>query len=138
MTAHRIRPFALALARLLPSALAASCSSDTVDKAKDTAESAADDVDNSVDSGTARAQAEAMRAALKANDTADADGLRSVEALQQTADDLPGDPEVTGITDADGDGLDDDGKVQVTVDDQSACLTIPETGDDTEVSGGAC
>ena len=41
MPAHRIRPFALALALLLPTALAASCSSDTVDKAKDTAEAAA-------------------------------------------------------------------------------------------------
>ena len=98
--------------------------------------------------------AEALRASLSSNDTAAEDGLRSVAALQEVADDLPGDPEVTGIEDGDGDGLDDDGKVQVDQDDASACVTLPEAGDDStqegedddatdamgdiEVEGGAC
>ena len=87
----------------------------------------------------ARATAEALRASLKARDTKDAPGgVRNVEALREAAKDLPGQPEITGITDADGDGRDDDGYVQAKVGHESACITLPESGDAIEVSGGAC
>ncbi len=59
-------------------------------------------------------------------------------AIDEAVADLPGDPEVTGVEDGDGDGLDDDGKVGVTVDDEQACLTLPEEGEDTEVTSEAC
>ena len=86
----------------------------------------------------ARTQAEALRASLKGNDTADAEGVRSVAAINEAATDLPGDVEVTGVDDADGDGLDDDGRVQVDQGDQSACVILPAEGEDTTVENGAC
>ncbi len=143
----------------------AACSDDDTDDARqeveDAAESAeenagdlADEAGQAADEGQARVTAEALRTAVSSNDTAAEEGLRSVAALQEAADSLPGDPEVTGITDGDGDGLDDDGKVQVDQDDSSACLTLPEAADDStqegdddgtvdamgdiEVEGGAC
>ena len=111
------------------------CDDDTRDKAKETVESAKDKVGEA----GARAAAEAYRASLKAHDTDDASGgVRNVEALRVVVKDLPGDPEITGIDDADRDGRDDDGYVQATVGDKNACITLPETGDDIDVSGGAC
>ena len=117
---------------------AVGCSSDTTDKAGDAVESAKDDVATRADETQARVAAEELRARIKANDTADADGVRSVSALNESAEDLVGDPTVTGIDDADGDGLDDDGKVQIDIDQSSACLTLPDTGENTTVEGGAC
>lgn len=146
---HR-RPFltvAVALFALLP--VAAGCSSETKDKANEAVESAKDDADAAVDSAKedvasaadearARAAAEALQVGLRATSRNDAAGLRSVEAIQEAADKLPGDGEFSGIEDADGDGADDDGLVQVTVGDARACLRIPETGTDTTVVEGAC
>ena len=87
----------------------------------------------------ARATAEAFRASLKARDAKDAPGgVRNVEVLREAAKDLPGRPEITGITDADGDGRDDDGYVQAKFGHEYACITLPESGDAIEVSGGAC
>ena len=129
-----------ALATLLAVGLAfsplASCSSDTRDKAGDAVDSAKDDAAKAADTVQARTTAEALRASLKGNDTANKEGIRSVKAIQQAAEDLPGDPKVTGIED--GDGLDDDGKVQVTKDGKDACLSLPETGEDTTVDDGPC
>ena len=59
-------------------------------------------------------------------------------AINESAVDLAGDPQVVGASDEDGDGLDDDGKVQVDVAGASACVTLPATGDDTAVDGGPC
>ncbi len=101
-------------------------------------ESAKDDAAQAADDVTARATAEALRVSLKGNDTADEEGIRSVKAIQQAADDLLGDPEITGIEDGDGDGLDDDGKVQVTQDGSDVCVSLPETGEDTTVTDGPC
>ncbi len=126
----------LAVLALLP--LATGCSSDTADDAKSAVESAKDDAAETVDDASARGQAEALRASLKGNDTADEEGVRSVAAIRQAAEDLPGDPEVTGVEDGDGDGLDDDGKVQITVGGSSACVSLPETGGEIDVSGGEC
>jgi hypothetical protein len=128
---------------------ASACSDDTNDKVSDAADSvgsdvsdAAGDIREDAEDGAgsvgARTQAEALRASLKGNDTADAEGVRSVAAINEAATDLPGDVEVTGVDDADGDGLDDDGRVQVDQGDQSACVILPAEGEDTTVENGAC
>lgn len=137
---------AFALALLLG---ASACSDDTNDKVSDAADSvgsdvsdAAGDIREDAEDGAgavgARTQAEALRASLKGNDTANAEGVRSVAAINEAAADLPGDVEVTGVDDADGDGLDDDGRVQVDQGDQSACVILPAEGEDTTVENGAC
>lgn len=118
--------------------LASGCSSETRDKTKDAVNSAKDDASKGADKVEARTAAEAIRTSLKGNDTANAKGVRSVEAINKAVKDLPGDPTVAGVDDGNGDGLDDDGKVQVTVNDAQACLSLPETGEDTKVTSGAC
>lgn len=130
----------LMIAALLvaPVGLAAGCSSDDDDAARDDIEEVGDTVAEAADETSARVQAEALRASLKGNDTADEEGIRSVAAIEQAAEDLPGDVEVSMVDDGDGDGLDDDGKVQVDQDGSSACLTLPEEGEDTTVEGGPC
>lgn len=148
MSRRLFAPFAVGLLSVM-SIAGVACSSDAKDKTKDAAESVGDDIKDGADDagdalGTktdeaaARAAAEELRTRMKNNDTADEEGIRSVAALTEEAANLTGDPEVTGIEDGDGDGLDDDGKVQVNVGDSSACLTLPEDGEDTEVEGGAC
>lgn len=125
------------------------CSDDTKDKAKDTLDSAkedaketASDVKDNAEEGMgvaqARAAAIALQGGLKANQTARDDGARSVKAINEVADKIPGSPEISGVEDADGDGFDDDGKVQVTVGDYSACLTIEANGTGSDISDGAC
>jgi hypothetical protein len=117
--------------------LFAGCSDDTEDKVDDAAQSVREDAEDAAGSAAARATAESMRADLLANDLPENQTVRDVAVLQQTADDLPGDVQLSGVADADGDGKDDDGKVQVDVGDQSACLTVADNGD-VDVSGGAC
>jgi hypothetical protein len=119
------------------------CSDDTQDDAQEAADSArADleeagaDLEEAVERGGARAVAEALRAAVEADDRSEEDGPRSVDVLQESVNDLPGDPEVEGIADDDGDGLDDDGLITVRVEDEAACLTIEN--DDMDVDSGAC
>jgi len=148
MTAmRRIAPLAISLLALAP--FVAACSSDTKenakqtatdlkDDAKDNASKVADEADTKAAEAKARVAAEDLRARIKANKTADANGTRSVAAINESVADVAGDPKVVGLTDADGDGLDDDGKVQLDVDGASACLTLPATGEDTTVEGGAC
>jgi hypothetical protein len=123
---------ALAVVGLL--AGGAACDDDTRDKAKEAVESAKEKVGEA----GARAAAEAFRASLKAQDDDVPGGVRNVDVLREAAKDLPGDPAITGIDDADGDGRDDDGYVQAKVGDETACVTVPESGDDIDVSGGAC
>jgi hypothetical protein len=146
-TVRRLAPLAVSLLAFTP--LAAGCSSDSKDNAKDTAESVQDDaaeraeeagneIEETGDEAQARAAAEDLRARLKANDTANDEGARSVAAINESLADVAGDPELEGLEDADGDGLDDDGKVQVNIEDSSACLTLPESGEDTTVDGGDC
>ncbi|MCU1499720.1 MAG: hypothetical protein JWM47_3673 [Acidimicrobiales bacterium] len=131
-----------ALAAITVSALLfapmAACSSETRDKAGDAAKSAKDDAAQGVDAAQARSTAEALRAGLKANHTADAKGMRSVIAIKEVIVGLPGDPDVTGNADADGDGQDDDGKLQANADESKACLSLPAQGEDAQVEDGAC
>lgn len=126
----------VAVLALLP--VASGCSSDAADSAKETLDSANEELEKAGDKAGARVVAEAFRARLKFNDTADEQGLRSVDALTEVAGSLPGNPDISGIEDGDGDGMDDDGKVQVTAGDEQACVTIAESGTDTSVEGGSC
>ena len=121
-----------------PALVLGACSDEDQDKAKEQVEDVRDDVAEGIDTATARGQAEALRASLKANSTADREGLRSMRAIRQAVEDLPGDPDVTGVEDGDGDGQDDDGNVEVRADGKSACVTLPAEGEDAEVSSGAC
>jgi hypothetical protein len=139
MTAPTARRRALASLTLFLVLLAA-CGDDDdrslEDRARDAASDVASEVDERVDQGVARAQAELLRERIK--DAADGDATQwpAVTVIQQAVDDLPRDPDVTGLEDADGDGRDDDGKVGLAVDDSHACVTIG--ADDIDVSGDAC
>jgi hypothetical protein len=118
--------------------MVAGCSEETKDKAEEVGESLKEDAEDNIDKGAAYLLAETFRASLKGNDVAMEEGLRSIAALEEVREDLPGDPDISEIKDDNGDGLDDDGKVLVKVDEKTACVIIPETGDDTEVKEGAC
>ena len=143
------RLIAAAFAVTLTMSFAAACSEETKDSARETADNLeedaktnaselGDELDATADEGLARAAAEELRARIKANGTASTQGARSMAAIGESSVDIAGDPEVAGVTDADGDGMDDDGKVQVNVGTGSACVTLPATGTDTTVEGGAC
>jgi len=100
---------------------------------------ACDEAEEKAKEAGARASAETFRVSVKAQDTeGDPGGVRNVRVLREAADDLPGKANVVGIDDGNGDGIDDDGVVEVKVDDEFACVTLPESGDDIDVSGGRC
>ena len=140
---------AVAVAGLILVPLATACSEETKQNAKETADNLEDDAQKNADElgaeldqtgaeARARVAAEDLRARIKANTTTTTLGPRSMVAITESIPAVVGTPEVVGAADADGDGLDDDGKVQVNIDGASACLTLPATGDDTTVEGGAC
>jgi glucose/arabinose dehydrogenase len=134
-----MRRFIIALAATaLALSFFASCSDSTQDKVNDAAQSVKEDAENAAGTVSANAVAQSLRAALKAKDLPNGTTERNVSVLRDAVRDLPGDPDVTGIEDRDGDGKDDDGKVQVNVGDQSACLTISRDGKDTNVDNGKC
>jgi hypothetical protein len=100
---------------------------------------ACDEAEETAKQTGARTSAEAFRVSVKAQDTErDPGGVRNIQVLREAADDLPGGPRVLGIDDSNGDGIDDDGFVEVKVDDEFACVTLPESGDDVDVTGGRC
>jgi hypothetical protein len=94
-----------------------------------------DDAGEAVDEGLARGQAEIFKQRLT-DLGGDETPTLAVDELERIGEELPADPEVSGIDDADGDGDDDDGKVQITVDGASACVTI--AGSSVEVADGTC
>jgi hypothetical protein len=94
-------------------------------------------VERLAESAGARSLAEALRVSLLAQDLGDDQHVDDVAVIRAAVDDLPGDPEVTGISDADGDGRDDDGKVEVRVEDEAACVTVHENGE-VGTSGDPC
>jgi hypothetical protein len=110
--------------------LVAACSDDDNQNVREQVEDAAG-------SATARVAAETMRAALEAQDLDSGATLRDVTVLRENANDVPGDPRVSGIEDADGDGKDDDGKVELRAGDQAACVTVTD-GNDVSVANDAC
>jgi hypothetical protein len=96
-----------------------------------------DEAEQVLESAGALTVAESFRTALVAEDVgADVD-RRNVTVLTETVDDLPGEPDVAGIADADGDGRDDDGKVEFLVDAEAACVTVAADGD-VDVADGSC
>jgi hypothetical protein len=118
--------------------LVVGCSDETRDQTREAAESAAEDADEFVDSSSAQAIAAALQASIEADERYEDEGPRSVAVLQENIDDLPGEPEVVGVDDTDGDGLEDDGQVEVRVDDDAACLSLGEIGEGIDISDDAC
>jgi hypothetical protein len=109
--------------------------SDKARSAADEARSAADDVRTKADEALARGQAEALRERVKDLANGDTGKWRDIALLRQAAKDLPGSPDVTGVVDDNGDGKDDDGHVEIVVNDSRACVAIDGQID---VHGGAC
>ena len=105
------------------------------DSATNKAREAAGEVDDAVDAGIARGQAEIFRQRAK-NLVRQGESLDSMSVLQEAARDLPRTPTVTGLGDTNGDGRDDDGKVEIAIDDSFACVVV--TGADINVSGARC
>jgi hypothetical protein len=129
---QRMRVFGLAIA-LSSAAWVSACGDDssTADKARE----AAGEVDEAVDAGLARGQAEIFRQRAK-DLVRQGESLDSMAVLQEAARDLPSDPTVTGLADSNGDGKDDDGKLEITVDDSHACVAV--VGSDISVTGTRC
>lgn len=127
-----------ALLLLLVPLMSAGCSDDTQDDARDALEGAAEDANQALDTGGAVAVASALQGAIEADERADDEGPRSMAVIQENIDDLPGEPEIVGVADDDGDGVDDDGRVEVRVDDQAACLTLGDVGEDADIDDEAC
>lgn len=129
------RPWLLLVTLLVAGLVAAGCGDD------DDNADASDDVDNAVEdvaeSAGARTVAEALRTTLVAEDLNDDEHPRDVAVIEEAVADLPGEPEVTGIEDTDGDGQDDDGNVEVHVDDEVACVSIAANGE-VDSTGGTC
>jgi len=103
----------------------------------DDAQNLRENVEDATGSAGARAAAEAMRGALEAQDLDGGKSLRDVAVLRENAEDVPGDPAVEGIADADGDGKDDDGRVELHVGEQAACVTV-SAENDVSVENGEC
>jgi hypothetical protein len=117
----------------------AACGDDTrsvSDRARDAADKSADEVSGRVDQGLARGQAELLRERVKDKANGDTSAWPTMTLLQSAIDDLPGDPKILGLSDGNGDGRDDDGKLEVVVDQSHACVTI--SGDQLDVTGDAC
>jgi len=133
-----MRTLRLVLVGALTAAVVAGCSDQTQEKTKEAVRSASSDLAQGADTLAARAVAEELRAGLKLQHLREGESPRDVRVLNDVVRALPGNPRVTGITDADGDGKDDDGKVETHVDDGTACLTISADGNDTNVDNGPC
>jgi len=111
------------------------CGDDSSDSAADRARAAASEVDSAVAAGIARGQAEIFR--QRAQDLVRAgESLDSMGVLQEAARDLPGSPTVTGLADGNSDGRDDDGKLEITVDESHACVVV--AGTTIDVTGARC
>ena len=131
---QRRRPWLRTLAPLATVViLAAGCGGNE----NDADDSLADDAEETAESAGARVVAEALRALMITDDLDDDQTRRDVDVIEETIADLPGDPDVIGIEDEDGDGQDDDGNIEVRVDQEIACMSIGTNGD-VDVSGGEC
>jgi hypothetical protein len=135
----RVRRGALvAVAAALTFLGAAACSDETQSKVADASRSAATDVGNAANSASARAQAEAIRANIKTDDRTKTQSTRTMAVIQDATAKAPGEVRTTGVADADGDGLDDDGLVEVEFNGAFACIRLPAQGTDTTVDDGHC
>lgn len=137
MKAHNaVATGVLGLSLLVGGALTG-CSQETTDQVRSAATDVGNDAQGAAANAGARASAETFRGLVK-NKAAANQSLRTITVLESAKTDIPGNAAVTGITDTTGDGLDDDGYVQVTLEGRSACITLPASGDNTEVKDGAC
>jgi hypothetical protein len=59
-----------------------------------------------------------------------------MSVLQEAARDLPRSPTVTGLSDGNGDGRDDDGKLEITIDESHSCVIV--AGGDIDVTSNRC
>ena len=116
--------------------LAAACGDSTSSSVSATASSLKDQASAAIDKGTARAQAEALRGLIIQKSGNSSDRYTSMDVLEKAVDALPGDPTVSGLTDANNDGKDDDGRLQVDFNGQQACVTVNAKSID--VANGAC
>ena len=134
----RIRPRALSArgallgALLALTLLAAACGDDS----KTATDAIKDSVGSAANTALARTQAETLRASIKAKGDNNADKYLSVTMLTEAIKDLPGNTTVNGLADANGDGKDDDGKMEVVVNDATVCVSI--SGTNTTVDDGKC
>ncbi|HEY8546678.1 MAG TPA: hypothetical protein VIL36_16575 [Acidimicrobiales bacterium] len=110
----------------------AACGGDGGDDPDDSAEEV-------LESAGARGLAEALRVLLVIDEPPEGLTRREITVIQEAVDDLPEpfEPDIEGLVDEDGDGLDDDGKFEVRVDTELACVSIGGP-DDIDVTGGAC
>jgi hypothetical protein len=133
--------FGAALALLLAASTAA-CSDDEADQAADEAredlEEAADDIGSAVDDAGARVAAEAFAAAVDNDEEAADRGARDIGVIEENLDDLPGDPETTGVEDGDDDGQDDDGMIGFVVNDHESCVELSADSGEASVLDGPC
>jgi hypothetical protein len=120
-----------AVAALLLSA----CGDDNADDAADRARDAAGQIDDAVDAGIARTQAEILRQRAK-DLVRQGESLDSMSVLQEAARDLPRSPTVSGLNDGNGDGRDDDGKLEITIDESHSCVIV--AGGDIDVTSNRC
>jgi hypothetical protein len=123
----------LAVAALGSALWLTACGDDS--SAKDKAKDAASELDSAVDAGIARGQAEIFRQRAK-DLVRQGESLDSMSVLQEAARDLPRSPTVTGLGDTNGDGRDDDGKIEIAIDDSYSCVIV--SGTDINVSGSRC
>jgi hypothetical protein len=111
------------------------CGDDSSSTAADRARDAAGEVDDAVDAGLARTQAEIFRQRAK-DLVRQGEPLDSMSVLQEAARDLPRSPTITGLGDTNGDGRDDDGKLQITIDESHSCVVV--AGSDIDVTSARC
>jgi hypothetical protein len=129
---RKLAPFLIVPALLVVGA----CDEDEVKK---TVQDVQDTIEGAIDEAGARGAAEVFRGALRRADVSDEEGgVRQITVLEENAEDVPGDPEFVGIEDTDNDGLDDDGLVEVRVGDRAACVMLPTSGEDIDVTNDAC
>jgi hypothetical protein len=129
---RRIRIWPLLVVAALVGGMMLACSDSNNDGDADI-----DEVGEATESAGARSVAEALRLVLVEDDLDADQHVRDIDVLQESVADLPGYPDVQGIADEDGDGKDDDGKVEVLVNDEVACMSIAMDGD-VDVTGGEC
>ena len=114
--------------------LGAGCSSSTTTSAKNTVKNATNDAKQAV----AHTTADGLSAAIKHQADVQHRPARSIEVVKAAVDDLHLGDAVTGVTDANHDGLVDSGTVQVEVGGKFACLKLPSSGNDVVVDNGRC
>jgi hypothetical protein len=137
-TRHPLRRRRLALlASVALAALTAGCGDDDDagdDDDDNDPEQLIEDIEDLAEGAGARGLAEGLRLSLLTEDEED---RRTVSAIRDAADRLPGEPEVAGIEDGDGDQRDDDGTIEVRVEDEAACVSISGDGS-VDVTGERC